>query len=184
MAATVVVTGVLVDPHALTRKWASYSAAFTFLFYSTMVLDSTVEYRPEFIASVFFFSVLPWSCFYYGARHHSKTHLRTYAVIQVLSVICNVSQFITISLYLGKIHQICQDCDWNVQDCPYTEDKVVTQYWCRESHCLNIVYLVLYVVMTSINLKSIQSLQASSNNSVVIDSTEVTLETIRLVPPE
>ena len=84
--------------------WAKCSAVVALLFYSTMAVDSKVKYRPEFIISVFIFSILPLICFYKGIKYNSQRWLQLYTTIQGISALCNMIGIISIYIYVANEH--------------------------------------------------------------------------------
>ena len=137
--------------------WAKCSAVVALLFYSTMAVDSKVKYRPEFIISVFIFSILPLICFYKGIKYNSQRWLQLYTTIQGISALCNMIGIISIYIYVANEH-LCTNCDWYIDNCTVV-DGVLLVTNCKEMYILNIVYSILYIIMTYINIKSITALQ-------------------------
>lgn len=153
--------------------WAKCSAVLALLFYSTMAVDSQVEYRPEFIVSVFIFSILPFLCFYYGVKYKSEPGLRLYAAIQGISALCNVIGIISIYLSIANEQRAG---DGYLANCTVTGEVVPD---CKERSFLSILYSILYLLMTYINIKSITALQAPELQAIVPDS-KVVIEIINV----
>lgn len=187
MSQRIIVTGVLVShPYKDLKKWAKISALLAFSFYSTMAIDSNVEYRHEYIASVLFFSVLPFVLVHFGVKHLNNRLLQLYGVIQTMSTVCSVVQLIVVFISVSKLNDICKDCHFapaNNYTCMFDAEQkelMISEDDCTEMYGLNIVYIILYSCMICINLKSVKLLQAK--HPVVTLAHEVEVESVCVEP--
>jgi len=177
MSEMVVVTGVLVDaPHKRVQKWARFSALLAFFFYSTMAIDSTVKYRPEYIASAVLFSVLPFVFFYFGTKHNNKTLIGIYCVVQVVSATCSVMQILIRLFYIAEFKDICNKCKSSVgqNNCTVIDEQNQGDD-CNVTQTLNIVYIILYASMIYVNIQAVKLLQLKSKDAVI--ATHIVVET-------
>lgn len=188
MSQGIIVTGVLVHhPYKELRKWARISAVLAFSFYSTMAIDSNVKYRHEYIASVLFFSVLPFVLVHFGVKHLNYRFLRLYGVVQMVSTGCSIIQLVVWLFSVSKWNGICNDCNFapaNNYSCMFddAEEKewLISEDDCTELYGLNIVYVILYSCMVCTNLKSVKLLQSTHPAVTLVH--EVVVESVFVDP--
>ena len=171
-----VVTGVLVQhPHKQVRKWAILSALLSLMFYSTQLVEVSLELQPTFIASVLVFSVLPFACLHVGIKYQYDSLLELYKVVQLISTLCNILQLVLLYIYTGKFNRICTDCTFDQLNntCLFTEEQqdfMITKEDCSSISTSSVTYSILYIAMSCANIKAFLSLQACKQTMVVISS--------------